>query len=81
MIAIWNQKEVFTGYSLQQFNEVRGILAANNINYKHKLVNNISSRRGRTGTFGENLNYSVMYYIYVHKKDYQCACTVLRKPR
>lgn len=81
MVAIWNQKEVYIGYSLQQFNEARRILSANNINYRHKLVNNISSRRGRTGTFGENSNYSVTYYIYVHKKDYECACTVLSKSR
>jgi len=83
MIMIWNQKEVFTGYSLQKFNEVRHILAANKIEYKHRLVNNnntylFSSRRARTGTFGENMEYSTTYYIYVHKKDYDNACAVLR---
>jgi len=33
---IWNQKEVFMGYSLQKFTEVRNILVANKIKYKSK---------------------------------------------
>ncbi|MDV3425764.1 MAG: hypothetical protein LIR50_00570 [Bacillota bacterium] len=83
MITIWNQKEVFTGYSLQKFNEVCQILAANKIEYKYRLVNNnntylFSSSRARTGTFGENMEYSITYYVYVHKKDYDNACAVLR---
>lgn len=84
MIMIWNQKEVFVGYSLQKFNEVRQMLSANKIDYKHRLVNNnktnlFSSRRARTGTFGENMDYSITYYVYVHKKDYEKACAVLQK--
>jgi hypothetical protein len=83
MIMIWNQKEVFVGYSLQKFNEVRKMLAANNIEYKHRLVNNnnaylFSSRRARTGNFGENMDYSITYYVYVHKDDYEYACEVLK---
>lgn len=78
---IWNQKEVFMGYSLQKFNEVRDILVANKIKYKYRVVNhNRGSRRGRTGTFGENMDYSNTYYIYVHKRDYDNACTVLQNP-
>jgi hypothetical protein len=72
-------KEVFVGYSLQKFNEVRQILAANKIEYKHRLVNNDNgSRRARTSIFGENMEYSITYYIYLHKKDYDNACAVLR---
>lgn len=79
MIMIWNQKEVFVGYFLQKFNEVRQILIANKIKYKHRLVNNNNtSRRSRTGTFGENMEYSITYYIYVHKNDYENACAVMR---
>lgn len=78
MIMLWNQKEVFVGYSLKEFNEVRDTLVANKIEYKHRIVNhNKESRRGRTGTFGENMDLSNTYYIYVHKKDYDKACAVL----
>ena len=38
-----------------------------------------ASRRARTGTFGENIDYSKTYYIYVHKKDYDHATNLLRK--
>jgi len=84
MIMIWNQKEVFLGYSLEKFNEVREILSANKIEYKYRIVNRNSaylfaSRRARTGTFGENPSYSSAYYIYLHKKDYEYACKVVRE--
>jgi hypothetical protein len=79
MITFWNQKEVFMGYSMQEFNEVLDILAANHIKYKYKLVDQNNFRRGRIGTFGENLDYSKLYYIYVHQRDYDTACGVLGK--
>ena len=75
---IWNQKEVFMGYSLQKFNEVRNILIENKIKYKYKVVNNMSnSRQSITGSFGESMNYTNIYYIYVHKKDYDDAGVAL----
>lgn len=83
MITIWNRKEVFVGYSLQKFNEVRNNLNINNIKYCYKIFNRNSpylfgSRRGRIGTFGENMEYENTYYIYVHKKDYDYAMLLLR---
>lgn len=85
MITIWNQKEVFVGYSLQKFNEVRSLLDVNKIKYKYRVVNHnsaylFSSRRARTGTFGENMEYSNMYYVYVHKKDYDNAIAAIQYP-
>lgn len=83
MIMIWNRKEVFMGYSLQKFNEVCEILNTNRIRYKYRIVDNNGSYlfglggRGRRGTFGENLNYSNLYYIYVHKSDYDNARVLL----
>jgi hypothetical protein len=77
MIMLWNQKEVFVGCSLQKFNEICQILLANKIQYKYRLVNN-KRRRSRTGTFGENMNYAVTYYIYVHKKNYEHICEILK---
>lgn len=85
MIMLWNQKEVLVSCSLQRFNEVRHILSVKGIKYKYKIVDNTSpsffgaSRRARTGTFAENMDYSKMYYIYVHKDDYENAYDSLRK--
>ena len=83
MIMIWNRKEVFTGYSIQKFDQARATLAANKIKYTYRVVNRDSaylfgSRRARTGTFGENMEYSNTYYVYVHKSDYDNACAVLK---
>lgn len=50
MIMIWNQKEAFVGSSLQKFNEARGILSGNGINYKYRVVDNTSP------SFGEHLD-------------------------
>ncbi len=79
MIVFWNQKEVYNGYSLEKLNDVRSTLAANNIKYKYRtVIRNNFARRGRTGSLGLNLNYSNLYYVYVHKRDYNKACAVLR---
>lgn len=85
MIMIWNRKEVFIGSDLNNFNEVLSKLSANGIDYEYRIVDDTSpsffgaSRRARTGTFGENIDYSKTYYIYVQKKDYDHATNLLRK--
>ena len=84
MILVWNRKEVHVSTSLDQFNAVCDILASNQIRYKHRVVNrnsaNVSgSSRARTGTFGQNLNQSVTYYVYVHQNDYEQARSKVQK--
>ncbi|MDP4090823.1 MAG: hypothetical protein Q8930_16355 [Bacillota bacterium] len=78
MIMFWNQREVFAGFSMEKLSEVRGVLGANNIAYKYKVVNLGSSNRSRTGTLGMNMDYANEYYVYVHKKDYTRALSALR---
>ena len=82
MIMIWNRKEVFVGHSLQSFNDVCGILNENQIKYKYKIVNNsnpyLFGSGRRRGTFGENMSYSNLYYIYVHKNDYDHIRAILQ---
>jgi hypothetical protein len=74
---IWNQKEVYCGYSLQQFNKVMDALDFSKIKYKYKIANNFGSSSGR-GSFGQNMKYAHMYYVYVHQKDYDQACFALK---
>lgn len=78
----WNQKEVFVGNSMQKFSEIRYALSSNKIDYKYNIVNHESSMitgsiRSKAGSFGENIDYSNLYYVYVHKKDYEKACAIL----
>lgn len=85
MIMVWNQREVFVGYSMEKFSRACAILAANKIKYKYRVVRQKSayafgSRRARTGTFGENEEYSNVYYVYVDKRDYENASKVLQIP-
>lgn len=84
MIMIWNRKEVFVGWSMEQFYNVRRILAENKIKYTFKVVSNsaptiFGSGRGHTGNFGEDMRFSTTNYVYVHKKDFDQACVVLRE--
>lgn len=84
MIMIWNRREVFVSNSLQKFNDVRNKISAQGIKYDYKVVDSSSStffgpsRRGRTGSFGVNTNYTKTYYLYVHKNDYGKAQALLR---
>jgi hypothetical protein len=78
MIMMWNRKEVFTGSSLELFNEVRRKLNHGNIKHKFRTVDNSRNNRAGSGSFGENLDAQVTYYIYVHRDDYERAVGSLR---
>ena len=79
MITIFNRKEIYLTYSMSEQVKVRDILSQNNIDYYVKTVNRMApslfapGRRSRTGTFGQNMDFSYEYTIYVHKKDYDKA--------
>ena len=83
MLTIFNRRELLTTVSMEEQNHVRGILAQNNIHYCVKTVNPSarstfgSSGRARTGSFGINMDCAYQYYIYVHKKDYARAQSLI----
>ena len=75
MIRFWNRFEVYVGFSLKKFNEIRDILEANDIKYSYSVTNRYSHPNRNEG----HSNYSKMYYIYVNKKDKDIALNVVRK--
>lgn len=84
MILIWNRREIFIGNSMSKFNSIRQLLASKQIKYSYKVVNcssrgTFTSNRSRFGNVGENPDYAYQYYIYVHKADYDHACSVLNE--
>lgn len=82
MIGFWNRKEVYMGYSMAELANVRDILAVNQIKYTYRTVDSSSgNRRGELGSFGERSELSCMYYVYVHKNDYEWACKLIRDNR
>lgn len=83
MIFFINQKEVFMGYSMKEFSDVRFKLSSNGIKYKFRTVNQssssiISSSRSRNSSYGLNQAYNYLYYVYVHKNDYDKALSILK---
>ena len=66
MIFFWNRKEVYVGHMSDNFNDIKRSLAEIGINYTYKVVD-----RGTRGTRGVNHEVDMMYYLYVHKKDYE----------
>ena len=66
MILPWNCKEIFMGFDLKKFNQTRDMLDASGIKYIYRVAN-MDSVHG----WGQSRpEYSLMYYIYVHRKDF-----------
>jgi hypothetical protein len=86
LITVFNRKEVFVADTLEKFNEVRGRLSEKGIEYTYHVRSN-----GRCGDFGSgqariagisgsagiDLKYANMYYLYVHKKDFELASAAI----
>ena len=77
MLTIFNRRELLCTFSMQQHR-----LEARDIPYSLRTVNRnapspFSDTRARTDTPGQNPERTYEYIIYVHKKDYDQACTLL----
>ncbi len=78
MLTFWNRKEVYMGYSMSDFADIRSVLAVHSIKYTFKVINACGSNYKRRGIFGEDSKFNYMYYIYVHKRDYEWACELIK---
>ena len=78
MIFFWRRREVLVTYSLEERIRVCSALAAHKIEYD-LTAPTFGSQRGRTGTFGINMNAAIEYKISVDKDDYDEACYVAFK--
>ncbi len=85
MITIFNRRELCITYSMGEQAEIRDILSQNNIEYRVRTTNRMSSSafgrgmRGSTGSYGQNMGLNYEYTFYVHKKDYEQAKYVIGK--
>ena len=68
-MIFWNRVEIYAGFSLQEFSELRNSLQVAGIKYDYRLIN-LNRSRGKYGSFGRNPQYDTQYYLYVHQKDY-----------
>ena len=85
MITIFNRRELSVTYDMARQAEIRRPLAESGIDYQVKVVNHSTvslggeMTRARTGSFGENANFSHEYIIYVKKRDYERAKYLIGK--
>jgi len=83
MLTIFNRQELTITYDIRRQSEICDILAQNGIEYSVKVINRKSSSpfaagsRARSGTFGENLQVSYEYIIYVNKSEYSKASAII----
>ncbi len=83
MITVFNRKELIITMEMNRQAKVRDILSQNGVDYTVKTTNLetapiLGNRRAHTGSFGINPNYSYEYKIYVHKKDYAKAVSLIK---
>jgi len=64
MITMFNRRELVVVSSLQQYSDIRRLLAAEGIQNRTKMGGGIGRSRGTDGFPAER------YTIYVHEKDY-----------
>ncbi|PHV72076.1 hypothetical protein CS063_00940 [Sporanaerobium hydrogeniformans] len=81
MIAFWNRKEIYMGYSMVDFIEIRNILSIHQIRHTYKILCPFGGSGRRRVSFGVNPDFSHMYYIYIHIKDYEYVCKLIRDNR
>lgn len=78
MIALWNRREVYVGFSIEERNEVVDAFVAEDISYASKCGAGTGLIAPIHG--GGSCN-STMNYIYVHKKDADRAKRIVEKVR
>ncbi len=84
-IAPWNRREVYTGFSNEEFNKARAVLVEHGIRCDRRIVNPTRTRatwgtpRAAVADLFVNQKYASQYYLYVNKKDYDAAMHWLRQ--
>lgn len=78
-MLFWGRKEVYMG-KLSGFTKSSSILAQNKIKYEYRVINRNSAQlrltRSTIGGIGESIENNI-YYLYVHKNDYDNALFLL----
>ncbi|RRK30987.1 hypothetical protein EBB54_06095 [Schaedlerella arabinosiphila] len=84
MITLFNRREAYITYSMQEQSEIRSLLAQNGLDYSVKVINRKSpspadaGSRARMGSFGENPGLMYEYIFYVHKDDIEKARRIVQ---
>lgn len=79
MLTIFNRRELFTTFNIEEYIRLRGILQQNRIEFSVKIKNHAGSSRGHLGNMGINTDYAYQYVIYVKRNDFENAVYFLNK--
>lgn len=80
MLTVFNRKEVYTTQNMKKQAEIRDSLASAGIHYTYKVrTRGGNYGRVRTPFIGSGDRGECIYIFYVHKKDYEWACGLLRR--
>lgn len=81
MLTIFNRRELFITFSMDEQVRVRNQLAGAGIAYRLKTIptgsSGCRSAGNGMGWFRESPQYSYEYQFFVHKSDYAQACHVI----
>ncbi len=74
----WNRVEIYEGYSLREFSELKNALAVDGITYDYRMIDrsNVGLRPNPRRTYlpsGVDPKNAVQYSLYVHHRDYERA--------
>lgn len=72
-MLFWKRVEIYCGFSLKEFSELRDALVAKGISYDYKITNLNNTTRNQIIGLTPNPNKDKIYYLYVHHKDYDHA--------
>ncbi|MFV0341815.1 MAG: hypothetical protein ACK5JH_02835 [Anaerocolumna sp.] len=65
---------------MEEFSNNKENLRAHGIKYAYRIVHlNANRNRRGLGSFGTNSKFDRQYYIFVQKKEYERATTVLNR--
>ena len=73
MINIFNRKELYITFSMDEYVRIRGILNDNNIEYYVKTYGRDFWTRGRKGSFGMDMKSNYEYKFFVKRCDHEKA--------
>ena len=70
-MVFWKKVEIYCGFSFKEFTELRDALKSKGIRYDFKIMNCNNSAKNSNESSGSN--DKILYYLYVHSKDYYNA--------
>ena len=81
MITIFNRKEVFITFNMNEMTRIKNLLNDKKIEPSIKVFGRDFWRRGRTGSFGIDQSCNYEYKFYVKRNDYDSAIRYINEKR